>query len=1658
MRRNKNLINKVTTYLLLEHKRQRWKRTVSALAAIVVFVTTYFLILPAITLDHTSEVLHNEYMYPIPDEPSEEPELEASEALSDSEIVEDSNAPPSEPDVQIVEPDSEDPPDPDPGGEETVPVIELESESLTEPPTDEDESEAEPPSDAETEKESEPETSPPMEEESSDAAQIPTENEYAVMPLAVDIPVGDAFALVIGKNPVVMLAEQTEDNGTKTLAGQNVTVSKDDTGAPYMKVGSASDIDKFKAWTFETAEGGYYLTTIYNGPKQYVRIDGANVTLTEDQTQATVITVAEGADTYAEMIQLQGGGTHINLYGGRADRGFGGYADNGENEWFYLITDVSTVGTVEGITPGGSVINLFDYWITEPYPEIGDNNLGYRADSGINNGHTLKFSGGSGSPDAWNNWTQSTAPYSGIVKPVLENGYPVFQVGNGESMSYLFDPAEKVMVDGTSYKKSFAGVSGLLQIDDEGYYYYDSTKNFADLDEDTKSVTLYENGGIYSNQSVPGQFFPFNEYSRTPSIKSTHQSINHHFGLTLTSRFIQQYSGHTDITKNIPMEFEFSGDDDVWIFVDDVLVADIGGIHDAASAKINFSTGAVVINDGRDTETRTTLYDCYSSAGRENSVEWVTTDAGNKIFNNNTYHTLKLFYLERGGYDSNLHLKYNLTSFPSNGLVKVDQFGNSVQGAAFAIYPADENYNYLTALGGELADLSDGFSYDPDSGDIIDSAGNVIVPALYYGTTNAHGEMTFVGQDQMPYTIPELELLFGTNFILKEVKAPPGYRMVDAPTHLRIYDSRIIICENTKDSAVYSSANLQITAPGMIKTVKGNTINYYGGSNIHGTLFAVIMKYVGGKDENGDAPLDQLAVETNWKPVYGNNNSGFITLDVSNDYGGDYIAAAIETAKRYNDQSSVFRLAPSGSMTGTLEEMPGNVQTYYSMIPEGGDKGQTAFTVAYYWSSADSLDGATTANTYRINADAEGHEFGRFFGSTIAVPNLINQVMVQKRDENRNPINGATFAMYDVQELDGKIYYVADNGTLISLDRDGDADNEGIAYLQSGNAGTYNVDESTGVITVIIQGVTYRISPENDANDVPLVRTTASIGEGTTAEDGTADFQYILDNTYVIREIHAPDGYAINPVEIMTLVTSNATYINAGTADDGLSVMRGPGYVVSNMKDYASIGDIDNTLSWIYTHLKISHESTSFSDISPDKYYDPASWSYVNKNSAKNWDTDTVAKGGDPYTVYLEYNANSESSFYNYTRMDKDKILSFIQDPSHEGTDKLSQNYDAATRRIVTDIGWSYLDIYQTYPYGVIASSTANYDDWWTTDTPDVYNDIAYMFARAVYAVVTDKPVSNLDIVKKVENADESTENAEFSFTVELFDENKEPLTEAYYYKLYNIASDGTRTLVPATDGGYRQITSGQTLTLKANQAAVILNLPKGGSYSVTESYDPAYKIHAVRDKGEKDEASFDAVDEALTVKGNLDWGRNGSIIDNMSSVEFTNALLPDFTVSKIAFDTKSPLPGAVFILYRTKTVNGVQTTLYYTENGWVTNRESAAQLTTGQDGLVTFRHIPDGSYSLEEIWAPAGYIPLSDPILLIIENGKIISAKSGTDVYDISQGGSTITVPNDPSPPLPETGGTGFPPYYVGLILIFASLIINEIWRRLERRSHGSS
>lgn len=224
------------------------------------------------------------------------------------------------------------------------------------------------------------------------------------------------------------------------------------------------------------------------------------------------------------------------------------------------------------VSPSGTTIDLFDYWLTT---ESGPENPGNITSAGINAGNQLWFS--DGIPEGGNGDYGKTinhyggggkGPHFGIVAPELgHDGYPVLAEGNKysladggrqtepRSLAYLFNPLVS-----SAYKRSYANATDLLQLDANGYYYYDSTKNFASYDKDAGRFVLYDGAAVDGSgfaDSTKGMFFPFNTAEQVFTQESLNGSgplestvgpggLNHYFGLSMTSYFMQPADGKSN--------------------------------------------------------------------------------------------------------------------------------------------------------------------------------------------------------------------------------------------------------------------------------------------------------------------------------------------------------------------------------------------------------------------------------------------------------------------------------------------------------------------------------------------------------------------------------------------------------------------------------------------------------------------------------------------------------------------------------------------------------------------------------------------------------------------------------------------------------------------------------------------------------------------------------------------------------------------------------------------------------------------------------------------------------------------------------------------------------------------------------------------------------
>ena len=516
-------------------------------------------------------------------------------------------------------------------------------------------------------------------------------------PMGLD---GNSYSIIGIKNSTSYALANTTTHGSASWGGS----------IDYVTATTVSGSAAATAWEFEwTGVGNEYL--IHSGDI-YLCITGttkANGTLqlvSRDIASQNPIVVESIEGKYA-LHNREGNG--LNIFGastGNSPKGFwvDTYNTNGSNYRDFLVTlqspaNVSKPGTITTADTSGLLqINLFDYGpeanldvvtnhISQGY---GDNAWPYT--SGLNS-HQLKFYSYGTTGNGINNFTGDASVRSGIVANQLgRDNYPYLNTANSdvyspESLGYLFG-------SGDNNVTAYNNLNHLFVLNEEGYYHYNSDNNYAFLTENGPGVTDFT---VYSktfpeegadNQYFGVGFFPFNDYNEYYNCihgrnfggwhgddRQKEGHYNHHFGMSLSGTFIMPPEGKYNGNDII---YEFSGDDDMWVFIDGVLILDVGGIHNPAHGIINFTDGVVTVNGVVQTDLRTKYKQVTGN-------DWDDSDF--------SQHDFRVFYIERGGMYSNLELTYNLplTQKTNTGNISFDKVSSSdeslkLPGAKFALY------------------------------------------------------------------------------------------------------------------------------------------------------------------------------------------------------------------------------------------------------------------------------------------------------------------------------------------------------------------------------------------------------------------------------------------------------------------------------------------------------------------------------------------------------------------------------------------------------------------------------------------------------------------------------------------------------------------------------------------------------------------------------------------------------------------------------------------------------------------------------------------------------------------------------------------------------------------------------------------------------------
>lgn len=238
--------------------------------------------------------------------------------------------------------------------------------------------------------------------------------------------------------------------------------------------------------------------------------------------------------------------------------------------------------------------------------------------------------------------------------------------------------------------------------DQNGNYCHDENGNL--IPETKKISKIYKNTtDIHANMlSTLDPNYGKSMYEIKWDKKHQLPNVDHFFGMEMSARFMQSENGEDAWGHDLI--FEFSGDDDFWLYIDDMLVLDLGGIHSALDGNINFKTGQITEN-GVTYNLREQFIKAYKqknpNAGEEEVNNWANdifkknadgTDG--TVFKDYSSHTMRMFYLERGAGASNLRMRFNLSEYKEGEIQlekKVSGTENSQTEFPFQIWYQDKN-------------------------------------------------------------------------------------------------------------------------------------------------------------------------------------------------------------------------------------------------------------------------------------------------------------------------------------------------------------------------------------------------------------------------------------------------------------------------------------------------------------------------------------------------------------------------------------------------------------------------------------------------------------------------------------------------------------------------------------------------------------------------------------------------------------------------------------------------------------------------------------------------------------------------------------------------------------------------------------------------------
>lgn len=344
------------------------------------------------------------------------------------------------------------------------------------------------------------------------------------------------------------------------------------------------------------------------------------------------------------------------------------------------------------------------------------------------------------------------------------------------------------------------------------YYSFDSSKDTVTFNSDKQLDYQGQNNKQVKDSNGKVGFFPYNT-----SKDSKSYSLNYGFGVKMEIPFSMTADGKVN---GQDMIFEFSGDDDLWVFVDGYLVLDVGGIHGVVDGKIDFATLSSTVSAVKNNNIAFSNPNCLIVEDKQYSVDDMKnlgltdkTTAENGIYTDlkadfvqevkdklkdtKTSHTMTVFYMERGKGSSNLKINFNMPE--PNQLELTNTLDYSAVGNSF-----------ISETGKVAA--KDVFTYD-----VVDKDGNLKDTAevkggesVMYQDKFSKDDTLMVEQINLKDKNRSIKKLYGTSWTLSDKSgciASSSNRSADV-----ISDGRV----EEKDAFLFKNKNNETSSPSLI--------------------------------------------------------------------------------------------------------------------------------------------------------------------------------------------------------------------------------------------------------------------------------------------------------------------------------------------------------------------------------------------------------------------------------------------------------------------------------------------------------------------------------------------------------------------------------------------------------------------------------------------------------------------------------------------------------------------------------------------------------------------------------------------------------------------------------------------------------------------------